>query len=251
MAPKDDPYKEKNDAAEECRRLRKMSAPEDGVLSLVAADGGTCRDVPLAKSQDNEAATDEKEGYPEAEAKEAEASEVPVAPTSVIYTPAEDAPEFQTDALPVLQGHLSKRSTGQKRWAMANAFKLGGWGKRFYMLRDMHLLWWEQKEHAASTEAARADGGAQCKGVINFLDTPMTLEVLNSTAGGFLLRPDDGAGVKRVYEFDVKESEHSSEEWMATLHAHIDHAARIRAQNSEKKDGDSSLNYSIPADPAA
>ena len=42
----------------------------------------------------------------------------------------------------------------------------------------------------------------------------------------------------RYCHCDRKESEHSGEEWMATLHAHIDHAARIHAQNSEKKDGD-------------
>merc|ERR1712216_272496 len=66
--------------------------------------------------------------------------------------------------LPVLQGHLSKKSTGQKRWSFANAFRKDvGYGKRFFMLRDMQLLWWDTEEDAGAEDAVRPDGGTKCK----------------------------------------------------------------------------------------
>jgi len=265
------PRKQCENAFDECRRLRAEGAGGNTVLSLVNAREEVSRCVSLAKSYDEHPDDSDGEGKGEEEGRldgsngedkgkeeapvaageghgESKETALPAAAlSSFAYIPPEDAPDFHTDALPVLQGHLKKRSTGQKRWAIANALRLGGWDQRFFILRDMHLLWWEKKKHAASPDASRADGGAKCRGVINFVDAPVQLEVLKANEFQFLLCPGEGNPANRVYEYDASESEHNRAQWMESLHAHLAHAARVRAQCPDQDAKGGNISYSMPS----
>jgi DMSO/TMAO reductase YedYZ molybdopterin-dependent catalytic subunit len=171
------------------------------------------------------------EASPAPTPEESAASETDKEVKSFLYIPSEDASQFQADTLPVLQGHLSKKNTGQKRWAVVNTFrKDAGYDRKYFILRDMHLLWWDTQEHAGSEDAVRADGGAKCKGVLNLVEAPLRLEVVTDSDTEFLLIPAEGNSTRRSYQYIVRDSEHSRAEWMEKLHAHLAHAARVRVE---------------------
>lgn len=164
-----------------------------------------------------------------------------------LYKPAQDAPDlddFESDALPVFQGYLWKKSPSSFR------FKAYDW--RFVIIRDMHLFWWKSKEDAAKRESRQADGGPYCKGIINLICNPVEIELQKSNKSKFTLRPRGkwakgtftATSEKRIFVFDTKNSEYTTEQWLEALFIHIEHARRIQQQIA-KQDSAAALGSKI------
>lgn len=136
--------------------------------------------------------------------------------------------------LPVLRGHLSKRSPNLVRKAM----KVAGMHAqdRKCILKDAHFLWWEPDKFAGKNEAA---------GCINFLINRATCTVDENNPTSFIIKPASPEGWKdttsftgnkdRQFWFDASDKEINCEEWVRALKAHIDFANQAYEQLGEEK----------------
>jgi len=173
----------------------------------------------------------------------------PEVSTTVRYSSAEARPPSpQADGLPVLKGHLWKKSPS--KW------RLSSYDWRFFVVREMQMLWWRSEEEASTPGAAAADGGPLCKGSINFLEDQIAIEVEESNDTTFTLGPASGEWADRtlencrpsrrrdtlkdmfrdkahratrIFTFDASSSENDRCQWMDGISKHIAHAARLDA----------------------
>jgi len=121
-----------------------------------------------------------------------------------------------------LRGHLHKESPSA--W-------LSKWDWRYFVLRDLRLLWWTSDKYAEEPAALDDDGGSKCKGSIDFAACPTEVEKEAGSPSIFILRPRDGHWVEgsitdtrnpdRVYRFDCAGSEHNRDKWMDVIRAHL------------------------------
>lgn len=137
--------------------------------------------------------------------------------------------------LPVLRGHLWKKKPGRAH--------LRPYEKRYFVLGNHQLFWWEKQEDFLRPESARPRGGPLCRGVIDFIAEDCEMDALGGFNGTqFCLRPHRGhwsrhfehtAGdPKRVFTFETKGLEHDREVWMSAINHHMEYANRFRVERS-------------------
>eukprot|EP00929_Paragymnodinium_shiwhaense_P010422 TRINITY_DN11504_c0_g2_i6.p1 TRINITY_DN11504_c0_g2~~TRINITY_DN11504_c0_g2_i6.p1 ORF type:complete len:450 (-),score=94.59 TRINITY_DN11504_c0_g2_i6:111-1460(-) len=140
--------------------------------------------------------------------------------------------------LPVLSGYLWKKSPSKKRAFAAQLGLTRQWDKRFFALRDMKLVWWENEAHAMLKR--------EPKGAIDLHTEAVCLERLKNAQPGepaqlFVIRPAKETGwksnkrAKRIYTLDSQGSEYTRDEWMLALSAHIAHGDSWRKSVMLKK----------------
>eukprot|EP00929_Paragymnodinium_shiwhaense_P010418 TRINITY_DN11504_c0_g2_i1.p1 TRINITY_DN11504_c0_g2~~TRINITY_DN11504_c0_g2_i1.p1 ORF type:complete len:461 (-),score=97.63 TRINITY_DN11504_c0_g2_i1:111-1493(-) len=166
---------------------------------------------------------------------------------SEIFLPPPDAPMYNAQItadlnkkldLPVLSGYLWKKSPSKKRAFAAQLGLTRQWDKRFFALRDMKLVWWENEAHAMLKR--------EPKGAIDLHTEAVCLERLKNAQPGepaqlFVIRPAKETGwksnkrAKRIYTLDSQGSEYTRDEWMLALSAHIAHGDSWRKSVMLKK----------------
>lgn len=127
--------------------------------------------------------------------------------------------------LPRLRGFLWKRRPA-KHWTR-------DYDWRFFVLRNMQLLWWKNEEDASSLEATAPDGGPLCKGSISLVANSCSVDLDKDKATTFSLLPGEDGWThgrlameddkKRVFKLKVdKNSVLSREQWATSLMAHLE-----------------------------
>jgi len=142
----------------------------------------------------------------------------------------DDSDTFDHDALPILRGKLWKKSPA--RW------RLTSYDQRYFIVRDMHIFWWESKEHASRPESRGADGGPLVKGNVNLVMDACQIECDKSDRNKFYLRPigkwAQGKYTQgrqsREFAFDCSGSDHPRATWLKVIHEHIEYGERMRSQ---------------------
>jgi len=159
--------------------------------------------------------------------------------TPTTTTASEEEMEFEK--APVIYGYMYKKSPG--------AFRLKAWDWRFFVVANMKIIWWRDRESCVPEISARgrtttmdieshskkAESDPQCKGMINLSMTAAEVQEDAESEMVFYLAPRDGewaAGAttdkhkddKRVYVFDVTSSSHSRREWVQSIRKHIEQA---------------------------
>jgi len=134
--------------------------------------------------------------------------------------------------LPQLRGQLWKKSPSKMR--------LSSYDKRYFMIKDMLIYWWKNQEDAEAPNASAADGGPNCKGLIDLKNTDIEVVADPKSTTIFSLKGKDGLWssgslVKvstlredRVYTFDAQGSDHPRETWMKYISMHMERACRLR-----------------------
>lgn len=154
--------------------------------------------------------------------------------------------ELEIEKAPVIYGYMYKKSPG--------ALRLKAWDWRFFVVANMKIIWWRDKESCVPTTPARArattmdierqsikaESDLQCKGMINLLLTAAEVQEDAESQTVFYLYPRDGEWAegattdkhkdeKRVYVFDVTNSSHPRHKWMQGIRKHLEQA-QLEAQ---------------------
>lgn len=141
--------------------------------------------------------------------------------------------ERATKATPLteLRGHLWKKSP--------NLMRLRPYEKRFFVLRDMQLLWWKN-QHDAEEDGLQSTGPL-VKGFINMMAGPVQAQALLGNDTTFHLKPRQGNWVPgsiakgdaaREFTLDATDSEHSRETWVECIREHISRTSSFVADLS-------------------
>lgn len=144
-----------------------------------------------------------------------------------VYVAPAKTQSLDLNSLPLLRGHLWKRSP--------DARKLYKYQWRYFIVKDMHILWWRHEDDQIR--------GQEARGCLNLL-VHLTAISTERNSQRFVLRPAKGKWVKpesftkgeeREFFFDCTGSEHHRASWLEVLAAHISHAERVAQQVGYKE----------------
>jgi hypothetical protein len=144
---------------------------------------------------------------------------------------------LQTECPPTLCGHLWKKSPSLMR--------MRSFQQRYVELRNCQLYWWKEQanwEKRASISGLAPPAKAQTRGAAGVVDLHLTRCEVGMPEGSgvtlFSLKPKkgefwkghvfSGADKARVFIFDVTDSEHPRDIWVAAIRAHIDYGEQVR-----------------------
>lgn len=137
-----------------------------------------------------------------------------------------------------MPAHMARDFSGHLRKRRASSMVLCRYNTSFYLLREGWLFW----SAPGCRESDCEDEGQSWTGWINLSLTPCQVEPIPGNEVQFVLKPVDGcrwnckdphsaAGTSSAMVFDVTESEHLVDDWLANFSQHIAYSRTLPAPN--------------------
>merc|ERR1712232_89111 len=117
--------------------------------------------------------------------------------------------------------------------------RLNAFDKRFFVINEMNIMWWENEDKAVA-DLGKASGkdavgvfaksAKNLKGYIDLLVTAVVPEINMGNDTTFTLKPRDGewpagalgkGGKSKTFVLDAESSRYTRSEWIHTIKAHL------------------------------